>query len=63
MKSSRSTNSTEIGSLAALLERVVEAIAEQGAVGEVGEGVVEGLELQLPLPLAELGDRPLEVAG
>ena len=49
--------------VAPLLERVVEAVAEQRPVGELGERIVEGLELQLALPLAELGHRLLEAAG
>ena len=46
-----------------LLERVVEPITEERPVGQERERVVEGLELELHLPLLQLGDRPLEVPG
>ena len=42
---------------------MVEAVAEQRPVGELRERVVEGLELELALALAELRHRRLEAAG
>ena len=51
LKSSRSTNSTAIcaSSRAARVERVLDAVVEQRAVGEPGERVVEGAVAQLLL--------------
>ena len=46
---------------AAAQQRVVDAVAEQRAVGEVGERVVEGLVRELLLQLGEARDRLLEV--
>ena len=63
LKSSRSTKSTDTGSSRRCWQRVVEPIAEERPVGQERERVVEGLELELHLPLLQLGDRPLEVAG
>ena len=47
---------------AAPQQRVVDAIAEQRPVGEVGEQVVERLVRQLFLQLGQPGDRLFEVA-
>ena len=55
---SRSTKSTASTSRerAGPGERLVEAVAEQGAVGEAGEAVVEGLPRELLLEADPLGD-------
>lgn len=42
---------------------VPDTVAEQDAVGQVGQRVMEGAVVQLVLPDAQLGDRALQVAG
>ena len=58
LKSSRSMNSTDDGLLVASLplQRVLDAVAEQGAVGEARDRVVEGLMRELLLERLALGD-------
>ena len=45
---------------AAALEGVLETVVEEGAVGKLGEGVVEGLALELVLQRLQLTNRLLE---
>ena len=58
LKSSRSTNSTATGvaSPVGAGQGVLEPVGEQGAVGQAGQGVVEGVVLELRLELLLRGD-------
>ena len=58
LKSSRSRNRTarESGSRPAAVEGMLQAIAEQGAVGQLGQRIVEGAVGELALQVLALGD-------